>query len=362
MRFPKMGWRLPLLGLAGLALLTGLWAGLLRMGWAWPRIQPALPMSHGPLMVSGFLGTLILLERAVAIQKAWAYLGVALNGLGGVFVALGAPGPWGAGLMALGSVVLVLIFLFILRQHLVLHTTVMASGAACWLVGNAMRLFGAPVYQVVLWWAAFLVLTVAGERLELSRGTRLAASASRLFLLVCSILIGGLVFMQIIPDLGWRFFGLGLLALSAWLFRFDVAGKTMRTTGLPRFIAWCLLAGYAWLGAAGLAGTIYGPRFAGPYYDLFLHAIFLGFVTSMVFGHAPIILPAILGYNLAYTPIFYLPLALLHSSLLLRVIGDLVGVHSFRLWGGLAGASAILLFLGLAVGAGITAGRRRADR
>jgi hypothetical protein len=309
-------------------------------------------------MVCGFLGTLILLERAIAIRKMWVYLGVVSCGLGGILVALGAPAPWGPLLMALGSVGLVLIFFFILRQHLALYTAVMAAGAACWLLGNLLWLFGSPLYQVVLWWAAFLVLTVAGERLELSRVVRLPPVAFRLFLLAVLIQVGGLVFMLVLPDPGWRLFGLGLLSLSAWLFRFDVARKTIQAKALPHYIAWCLLAGYAWLGAAGLAGMIYGPQYAGLYYDLTLHAIFVGFVISMVFGHAPIILPAVLGINLAYTPLFYLPLALLHSSLLLRVAGDMFGAPALRLWGGLAGAIAILLFLGLAVGAGLTKNQR----
>ena len=60
----------PLILLAVLALLAGLWAGLLRMAWQLPLLQPTLPMSHGPLMVSGFLGTLIGLERAVGTDSA----------------------------------------------------------------------------------------------------------------------------------------------------------------------------------------------------------------------------------------------------------------------------------------------------
>ena len=52
--------------LAFVILTAAAWAGLLRLGWAWPVLQPTLPVSHGPLMVAGFFGTLIALERAVA--------------------------------------------------------------------------------------------------------------------------------------------------------------------------------------------------------------------------------------------------------------------------------------------------------
>lgn len=58
-----------------LALLLAAWAGLVRMGWA---LLPVSVAEHGPLMISGFLGTLIALERAVALAAAfrrgwWAY-------------------------------------------------------------------------------------------------------------------------------------------------------------------------------------------------------------------------------------------------------------------------------------------------
>jgi hypothetical protein len=60
--------RVPLLALAWAALIGALWGGLLRLGWAWPTPQPSLALLHGPLMVCGFLGTLIGLERAVALD------------------------------------------------------------------------------------------------------------------------------------------------------------------------------------------------------------------------------------------------------------------------------------------------------
>jgi hypothetical protein len=66
----------------------------------------------------------------------------------------------------------------------------------------------------------------------------------------------------------------------------------------------------------------------------------------MIFGHAPIIIPAILGRTTApYHPAFYVPLVLLHASLLLRILGDVVGWWPGRLWGGLFNVVAVLLFL-----------------
>ena len=63
-------------------LLAALWAGLMRLGWQLPALTPSLALAHGPLMISGFLGTLITLERAVAMQKKWMYIPPLLSGLG----------------------------------------------------------------------------------------------------------------------------------------------------------------------------------------------------------------------------------------------------------------------------------------
>ena len=46
-------------------------------------------------------------------------------------------------------------------------------------------------------------------------------------------------------------FGAALLALALWLLRQDIARRTVKDTGLTRFIAVCLLSGYAWLALAG---------------------------------------------------------------------------------------------------------------
>jgi hypothetical protein len=134
--------------------------------------------------------------------------------------------------------------------------------------------------------------------------------------------------------------------MAAWLWRYDIARRTIQRQGLTRYIAACLLPGYIWLGIGGLLWLIYGGGYtAGPIYDAMLHTIFLGFVFSMIFGHAPVIIPAVLRISVPYRPIYYVHLALLHLSLAIRVTGDLTLDPTIRRWGALFNATAILLFL-----------------
>jgi hypothetical protein len=297
-------------------------------------------------MVSGFLGTLISLERAVAINQRWMYVGPAFSGVGALLLIAGLAGWPGPLLMTLGSAGLVAVFVVIVRRQLALYTVTMGLGALTWLVGNGLWLTGQPVHRVVLWWIAFLVLTIAGERLELARILRPSKASLVAFLAVTSLLLAGLLMSSYTFDLGTRLAGGGMIGLALWLLRYDVARHTLRKPGLPRFIAACLLSGYVWLAAGGLMGLIFGGIAAGPRYDAVLHAVFLGFVFSMIFGHAPIVLPAVLGVPLTYHPSFYAHLILLHLSLSLRVLGDLAGWWAGRQWGGLLNAVVLLLFLG----------------
>ena len=93
---------------------------------------------------------------------------------------------------------------------------------------------------------------------------------------------------------------------------------------MTRFIAICLLPGYVWLGVAGAIAIVTGAAAPGPRYDALLHAIFLGFAVAMIFGHAPIVLLAVLGTPLRFRRAFYVPLVILHCSVALRITGDLV--------------------------------------
>jgi hypothetical protein len=76
-----------------------------------------------------------------------------------------------------------------------------------------------------------------------------------------------------------------------------------------------------------------------------LHAFLLGFVFSMIFGHMPIILPALTGLQVTFHSLFYGHLALLHLTLAYRIYGNLALDQTARRWGGMLNVTAILLFL-----------------
>ena len=341
---PAAGGPFPLIALAALALLAAVWAGLVRMGWGLPALHPDLAAHHGDLMISGFLGTLISLERVVALKRRAAPAIPLLAGAGSFAFLVGSPAGVGLFLVAAAGAGLLGIYAAVYRLQPALHTAVMAGGAGMWLVGNLLRLGGAPVPQVVPWWAGFLILTIVGERLELMR-LRFPSPARRAALLAAILVFtGGLALTRIDWDLGVRVAGLGLAGQGIWLATSDIARRTVRQPGLTRFIAWSLLAGYVWLTVASVLWLHFGREVAGIRYDAMLHAVFLGFVFSMIFGHAPVILPSVLGVRMAFRPAFYGHLVLLHASLLARIAADLAGAPGAARWGGLLNAAALLLF------------------
>ncbi len=345
--------RMPLLAAAMLALLAAMWAGLIRLGWGFPPLVHGIGALHGPLMVCGFLGTLISLERAVAIGQRWAYAAPVFCAMGGILLITSLAPYLGALLLTLGSLGMVAIFYVIVRRQPEPFSYTMALGACGWLIGNVLWVVGLPLATVTMWWSVFLVLTIAGERLELSRLLFLSRSTTRLFLGAACLYFGSTLLATIetvlFPEGSWhlgsRVAGLGMLALAAWLLRYDIARRTVRQSGLTRYMAVCLLSGYFWLAIGGVLQIIYAGATAGPYYDAMLHAVFIGFVFSMIFGHMPIILPAVLARAVAYSPLMYAPLLLLNLSLALRLAGDLWLGLGVRQWGGILNAIAILMFL-----------------
>src|SRR3990172_6090283 len=295
--------RLPLMALGGLSLLAGLVAGLIRLGWVPSVGGPALVMGHGPLMVNGFLGAVIGMERAVALKRWWAYGAPLAAGLSGVALLLGLPAH---GLAVIGSLFLLSIFLVLFHRQPTGFLATMGLGALLWLVGNGLWYLGYPLFQVAPWWISFLVVTIGGERLELTRLIPQSRRSRAEFAVANGLLVLGLLISLFVFHAGMRLGGVGLVALTVWLVRHDIAWRTLEQGGLSRYMAICLLSGYLWLGVGGLLWLLFRDYFAaGPTYDAMLHAILLGFVFSMIFGHAPLIIPSLLGIDLPFRRLFY---------------------------------------------------------
>ena len=338
---------IPFVALSILALILGLWAGLVRLGWMLPRL-PNLSTAHGPLMIAGFLGVLIPLERAVAIRQKWMFAVPVVTGLGWMVLLFSTLA--GAALITLGSLGTLAILGVMVRREPYIHTVTMALGALSWVVGNILWLFGLPIFQIIFLWMAFLILTIGGERLELSRVLQPSVRQKHIFIGILIVLLTGTILSLLALQWGARLSGLAMTALALWFLKNDLARRNIRHPNpLTRYIAICLFTGFIWLGIGGILNFIIGASYAGPLYDAALHTVFVGFVISMIFGHAPIIFPAILGAPITYTSAFYAHLSILHVSLVLRVVGDLNGQMDIRRVGGLLNEIAILLFLGLTI-------------
>lgn len=341
--------RLPLLFLGMLALVVGVLAGLARFAVEVPAVAAAQAGTHGALMITAFLGTVIGLERAVALAgsgRYWPYLAPLCAGAGGIALLVGLPATGSQILFVVAGAILALgSGLLFFRQPAAVYLATLALGAATWLGGNLVWLASGGLLPAVPWWMAFLVLTIAGERLELTRFLPTPPGARRLFVAIIAAQLTALVLGLFREEAGLRLFAATLLALALWLFRYDIARRTVRQTGLTRYIAVCLLVGYAWLALGGLMGLAGAFAPGSPLRDAALHAVFLGFVFSMIFGHAPIIFPAVVQVQIPYHPAFYLPFALLHASLLARIGGGFAGVASLGRAGAVANAVALLLFI-----------------
>lgn len=352
--------RLPLLALGMLSLLGGVLAGLARLAWAVPDMAAAQAGQHGALMIGAFFGTVISLERAVALGRGWTYAAPAAAGLAGLCLLAGLPSVVAQSGLALAAALLFAGSLLVIKQLRAIFTAVLALGALCWLIGDLAWLVSGNILPAVPWWLAFLILTIAGERLELTRFLPTPPAAQHAFVAIVAVVLAGAT-LSLWRPVGLMLYAAGLLALAVWLMRHDIARRNARQRGLTRFIALALLGGYVWLALAGMLGLAGAFEPGHPWRDAALHAVGLGFVFSMVMGHAPIIFPAVARVKLPYHPVFYAPLAGLHLSLLCRTAGLFDGQFALRRDGGLINAVMLLIFVAT-MAASVLRGRRTASK
>jgi hypothetical protein len=335
-----------LLGLVAASLLAAVAGGLLRAGAGWTGPAGTLlagraAAGHAALMMCGFLGTVVAIERAVAVKRRLAWAAPLLSGLAGALLLAGLD-RWAAVCWSIAGVVFVGVNVVVVRRQRAAHTVLLLVAAGAWLAGNLVHAAGRSPDGALAWWFAFLVLTIAAERLEMTRLMRRHPAARPSLHAICCLLVGAATLCTVDGAAGGFLYGTALVALALWLGVFDIARRTALSHGLARYMAVCLLGGYAWLGVAGLAWC--ATALGAPMRDVALHALGLGFVFAMVMGHAPVILPAVARIKLLFGAWFYLPLAMLHGSLLVRLLGG--SIHpALRAAGASLNAATLALFV-----------------
>jgi hypothetical protein len=330
--------KLPFLFLVIGSLISGILTGWFRLGMDMPVSQ--IYLHHGALMTGSFLGTVILLERIVTLKKNCLFIFPLVNGSSLFFYYLDM-NTIAFSCLILGSVGLFYVFYLIIQQHEDLPFQVMWVGAGAWFIGNVHLLIFQSYAHSILWWMGFLLLTIVGERLELSKflpisrlkGSVLLALLA-LFLLSCVIPfhLGGQVLT-----------GFALVGIAIWLLLYDMVRKSIRKAGIHHFTALSLMFGYIWL---AISGILYMANGGGSIaYDALIHSFFLGFVFSMIFAHGPIILPCVLGLNFKpYHKLLYLWLVLFEFSLAARLTGSFWDFAELKTMAGFANGVFILLY------------------
>ncbi len=324
-----------------LVLFFGVLGGLSRLGITGLPSGKNWNAMHGPLMVAGFLGIVISLERAVALDRLWGFFSPVFSIAGAVGLATGQISLQSAAIFfVIGNAILVGIFLHFLKKHFERNLILMTLGALFLMAGNVSLAFEHPIYSSVPLWVTFLVFTIVAERLELS--SFLVRSKNQIRLLWALAALTGIFSFAFQENL---FFGLAIFGLALWLIFNDIARKTIKKDGLARYSAACLLTGYVWLGVTGIFLSVMGAFLPGYYYDSAIHSFFLGFTMLMIFGHAPIIFPSILGVSSVYSPVFYIHFILMNLSLIVRIFGSLAGQADYKTLGGIGNSFSLVLFL-----------------
>ena len=339
--------RLALIALGGASLISGLNAALVRLEvWA-PVASDRAGDVHGLVMVLGFLGTLISLERAQALGRSWGYLAPALYGAGALALLTPAPPLLGQLLLIEAGVLFVAVYLVLWRRAPRPLVAVQVLSAVLAL-GGAIVAAMIDTATALPWLAGFIVLTIAAERAELAQLT-MGPAADRTLLALSAGLTLAILAALTLPTIGGRLVGVALLAIAVWLLTHDVVRHQLRLTGQRRYLAFALLAGYLNLALGGAVLAWSGLTSDRGSYDVVVHAVFLGFAVSMVMAHASVILPAVLGRNLPYRPVLWLPLGLLHAGLAVRFTGALAGLDLLWRLGGVVTVVAMVVFLLTAV-------------
>ena len=320
----------------------------------------SLQYHHGELMVFAFLAPLILTER---------YLGAAnfsLNRSIHVMPFLAAAGAvlkllsWVTGVIVLNTIgsitiaVAVVIYVYLLyslgRQSTQpLPFRYMLLGALVLLAGTLINISrspaGNPAFTLLL--ISFPILTILGERVELSRFLspaiyRRAGWGFWVALVASAVLLFRILLVD--NDYLVSVWAVLLAMMVVPLLRSELTLVRLGRKGLHLYLGRHLVVAYVWLFLGLLVLVI--AREGYPLYDAATHALAIGFVFTMIMAHAPVIIPVIFPRKIAEEKLGYYPLVLLTIGAGMRMVGYLLGAGGVKI-PALAGLSGIVVLLAI---------------
>ena len=348
--------RIPFLLLAMAGLVSGLATGLSRIGW--DLNIPETSLHHGAIMVGGFLGTLISLEKIIPLKRKFLFIIPGLSGISVLTFFIGQPflSFYILSMAATGLAAISVTYLLKERNQIYL---LMLAGSLCWLTGNVM-LITAEFYPMALpWWIGFVLFIITSERLELMKFLPVSARHKLTLMFFLCLYIASMI--TSFHGFGNLLGGASLIAIAIWLMHHDMIRISLRQAGLQKFVGLALTSGYVAMLMTGIfLIALNGHAMA---YDVIVHTFFLGFAFSMIFAHGPIILPGVLGVSAKpFHSVLYGWLFLLHASWITRVAADVLLDFKFRQITGIASAFAIIAyFLTMAILTIINQRRRHAQ-
>jgi len=319
-----------------------------------------LQYHHGELMVFAFLAPLLLTERYLGATNFSLNRSIHIMPFLVVAGAILKVLSWVIGVTVLntiGSVVIaiaVVIYVYLLyslgRQstqplpfrYMLLAALVLLAGT---LFNISRSPVGDPSFTLLL--LSFPILTILGERVELSRflspemyrraewGFWVAVTAS--VVLLFRILVVNSDYMVV----AW---GVLLAVAVVPVLRSELTLVRLGRKGLHLYLGRHLVVSYVWLFLGLLVLVI--ARESYPLYDAATHSLSIGFVFTMIMAHAPVIIPVILPRRIAEERLAYYPLTLLIIGTGMRVLGYLLGAVGVTI-SALAGLSGVVVLLAI---------------
>ncbi|MEQ8713805.1 MAG: hypothetical protein RIC80_12370 [Cyclobacteriaceae bacterium] len=304
-------------------LILGLITGLSRFG----LFPTDLSIHHGVLMLNGFAGGLITLERTLSKPVLANFISLIMLVVGVILASLDM--TWGLWLVTGAIILLILAEVQASRTHHWAYHLMQLTGLLCWLTANAKYQFSNFYPAAVPFWQAFVLMMILATRLK---------KIDRISDLTVMLVLGLYIVSICLPfhSAASSLTGVLLITLAAVVLRLE-----LRHSDDQRYR---LMIVYGWLIATAI-GMLLSDQILNSY-DFVLHSFFLGFLFNMIFLNASKAIVSkfgVIGIPLAES----LWMIIMTAGLLIRIVpGDVLGIEMARVVGGIISILAILGFLG----------------